>query len=104
MPLASGVWRSAISYEVPAADLRVLLHLEHLRRPFPARPELAVQLHELPAVLQRLCSGAHLEDRPAADHFFCLGERAVGDRQLALLDAKPHGGGAGLEAAGVDDL
>src|ERR1700680_4349559 len=82
----------------------VLLHLEHLRRPFPARPILAVQLHELLAVVQRLCSGADLEDRPAADHFLCLGERTVGDCELAFLDAKPRCGGAGLEAARVYHL
>src|SRR5258707_4528208 len=79
-----------------------------LTDPFPPRHEILVELHELLRRGQRLLLARQVEDRIAADDFFGLHERAVGDAQppvrYAHLRARGHGHEPAMvkQAAGLD--
>jgi len=49
-------------------------------------------------VLDGLLLGVGLKDCEAADHFLGLGERAVGDREIAIGKANTRAAGAGHAA------
>src|SRR3984893_17690855 len=80
----------------------------NLARPFPARHEVLVELHELGRHRHGLLLARQLEDRVAANDFLGLYERAVEDAELPVNypHSRPHGEGrepAVVEhAAGLD--
>src|SRR5258708_14261212 len=71
----------------PLASRATLGERANLARPFPAREEVLVQLHELPRRRHGLFLALQLEDRVAANDLLALHERAVDDAELPVRDA-----------------
>src|SRR2546422_1888048 len=69
---------------------------------FPRRPVLGVQAHESDRCFDRFLSRLKFEYGVAAHDFLGLGERPVDHRQVPSDAAHPYAGGAGAEAAGLD--
>ena len=75
---------------------RPVKHRTNLQLAFVRRPEdIRVNLHELFPALDGIFLRFQIEDRVAADKFFCLGERAVNDgrfltRRPDVLFAAPN--------------
>src|SRR2546426_1080619 len=69
---------------------------------FPRRPMLGVQAHESDRRFDRFLSRLKFEYGVAAHDFLGLGERPVDHRQVPSDAAHPYAGGAGAEAAGLD--
>src|SRR3989442_14553482 len=77
-------------------------HLTNLALPFPPRPVLLMQSHELPRGFERLFSRIRLEHGIAADDLLSLAERPVGHRQLPSGDPDAGARRARGEASGLD--
>src|SRR2546427_5210916 len=77
-------------------------HLTNLALPFPPRPVMLMQSHELPRGFERLFSRIRLEHGIAADDLLSLAERPVGHRQLPSGDPDAGARRARGEASGLD--
>jgi len=74
-------------------------HPTNLRLAFIGRPEdIRVDLHESPPALDRLFLRFQIEDREAADEFFCLSERAANDGRFSARHTDAHSLGTGQSA------